>query len=471
MLKGKSTIQLFDAATGAKLLEQSDTNMVTNALETIANLRDRFGIMKWWKEPRNNSDGMSISSTASPFFNMMPLYQCALGGILLWDENIEEDPSIVIPPAGVNEVGHAGNSYNSTDIYRGRYNENESGYITNGYRHVWDFDTDKANGTIKCLSLTSWHGGNIGCHGSFSGDLYPRYNHFYFHSANQYIVTSSSSHGISIREQAGGTVIYMRKMEDGTLRMYKKNGTSAWYLKLPDPLKLGLSTTGMTYTDRVELPISLTSQYASFYVYKGQIHEIAMLTETRLQHRIFDLEGGQISSKTLDIPLTISKSRYNPAVFRGGYYYILLSNAEIVKVNEQGEEVSRIAFPNATTSIGVRSVTVNDFNDEITFGIRDDASGDGAYYTHILNTRDTVGALSRQSYACLIHWASSSDPFAQYVATDDPKSPFVYFFDPSNSTLVPMVNTGYLATINNLKSPITKTSAQTMKITYEIYDE
>ena len=80
--------------------------------------------------------------------------------IMLFDENIEENPEIIFKPVNVNIVGHAGSAYSGTNVMRGSYNTNESGEIENGYRHVWDFGTDKANGTIKCLSLTSLNGGN-----------------------------------------------------------------------------------------------------------------------------------------------------------------------------------------------------------------------------------------------------------------------------------------------------------------------
>lgn len=472
MLKGKSTVQLFDAATGAKVLEQSNTNLVTNALDNIANLREKSGILKWMRERQNN---VHEHCTVVPYIPMIPLYQRALGGILLWDENIKEDPSIVIPPAGVKEVGHAGDNYGGDDLYRGSYNGNESGKISGGYRHVWDFDTDKANGTIKCLSLTSCHGGNIGYHGCFSGDLYPRYNHFYFHSSNTYTVTDPSTFGINVTGDTTGAAIYLRTMEDGTLRLYKRNDTSVWYLKLPDPSVIGLFTSELVYTEKVVLPITLTNQYAAVYVYKGQIHEISEISTDQLQHRIFSLEGEQVSSRTVNLPYKFSSLyHYSPAIYRNGYYYCFFHNdTYITKLDEQGQEVGKINFLSASND-AVYSVTINEYNEEITFGIY---LGSGvsvtAYMTYTLSAEDEIGKLNYStSYPCSSHWkVTSSPPHPQYVKTDEPNSTFVFFNDPYYSRIVPLVNTGYLATINNLQTPITKTSAQTMKITYEIYDE
>lgn len=466
MLKGKSTIQLFDAETGAKVLEQSNTNLVTDALDIIANARDKAGLLKWWRE-KNAHD----HAVVSPFLSMMPLYQRALGGILLWDESIAEDPSIMVPPADVSEVGHAGGDYSGDDLYRGSYNVNESGMIDGGYRHVWDFDTDKANGTIKCLSLTSWHGGNIGYHGCFSGDLYPRYCHFYFHSSNTYVSSETNTYGIIIGDEVTGSSFYLRTMEDGTLRLYRKNDKEVWYLKLKNLSKINLFTTAPECTERVVLPFTLASQYASVYVYNGQIHEISTPTVSQLRHRVFTLEGVQLIDKTVDLPFNYVHTDYHgPAVYRDGYYYCFPhSSTELIKVDEQGQEVSRMNFLNTTSDV-VFSYAINEFNKEITFGIGI-GNGGYSYVTYTLNAKDQLGVLSQGIYPCASHASRSSPPHAHYVKTDDPNSPFVYYSDPTYLSIIPMVNMGYLATINNLKTPILKTAAQTMKITYEIYEE
>lgn len=474
MLKGKSTVQLFDAATGAKLLEQSDTNMVTNALEIIANTKEISGILNWWRENNSTNNTCHEHAAVSPFLSMVPLYRRSLGGVLLWDDNITEDPSVVIPPSGASELGHAGTTYSGADIYRGTYNSNESGEIEGGYRHVWDFDTDKANGTIKCISLTSRHAGNIGYHGCFSGDVYPRYNHCYFHSDNAYYTPTSKNYGIQIQGETTGTAFYLRKMEDGSLRLYKKNNSAVWYVKLPDPSKLTLFTSSVAHTDKVTLPITLTNQYATLYVYQGQIHEIAVLSTSRLQHRIFSLEGEQISSKTLDLSITFYGTSYlNPAVYRDGYYYCFTHNdGNIVKVDGEGMKVSTIPFMPSRADV-VKSVTVSDINGEILFGLKlNSESAYDRYSTYTMDAKDVVGTVAQNTYPCAHNSSSvTSPPYAQYLKTDDPHGLFVFFYDPYYSCIIPLVNTGYLATINNLQMPITKTAAQTMKITYEIYDE
>lgn len=63
----------------------------------------------------------------------------------------------------------AGIANTNTDTSIGTYNANESGRIENGkgYRHVWDFASDKANGEIGCICLTTKDGGTNGMHHSY----------------------------------------------------------------------------------------------------------------------------------------------------------------------------------------------------------------------------------------------------------------------------------------------------------------
>lgn len=478
MLKGKSKIELFDAATGARLLEQHDSNLVTDALGIIANCKDKTGLLRWWI-PGSPSNSTGIGEygeylTGCPARAMMPLYKRALGGVLLWDGNIAEDPSVVIPPAGIGEVGHAGGEYGGENIYRGSYNTNESGEISGGYRHVWDFDTDKANGVIKCLSLTSFHGGNVGYHGCYDTAAFPMYNRGYFYGNENRYDDASAFGRIAFKGDTETTarMFYIRKMEDGSLRVYRRNGTEVWYLKAPDPAKVSLSVNQITCTDRVTLPVTPIDSRSCIYVYKGQIHEVAKTAVTRLRHRIFSLDGEQLSDKTVNLSFNMSSgSYYNPAVYRDGYYYCFTHiDTDVVKADENGNEISRIPILKVITD-EVWSITVNEFNGEILFAINVQGSGSSA--THIpytLNSKDVLSTLGCNSFSPVVAHLNSP-MYSQYVQTDDPCSPFLFFSDGYFCSIIPVVNVGYLATINNLQSPITKTSAQTMKITYEIYDE
>ncbi len=149
-MQGKAKIQLFDADTGRQVYEAEEKNLVTDAIKNIMSVPPAYMMM-----------GLP---TAQFYGGISPVATALYGGIMLYGQTLTESKSNVMPDM-VNPpplVGHAGGNYSGTNVLRGNYNENESGQIEGGWRHVWDFATDKANGTIRCLALTSKHGGNSG---------------------------------------------------------------------------------------------------------------------------------------------------------------------------------------------------------------------------------------------------------------------------------------------------------------------
>ncbi len=142
MIKGRATIQLFDEKTGEVVRELHEENMITNAVDTILNPPDYIEI------------GMDSDNDRS--FNMLRdfvgnIADTAFRGVIVCRDKIPEDGNNMMLPWTNEEIGHAGIANTNTDTSIGTYNANESGRIENGkgYRHVWDFASDKANGEIK----------------------------------------------------------------------------------------------------------------------------------------------------------------------------------------------------------------------------------------------------------------------------------------------------------------------------------
>ncbi|MEG0495612.1 MAG: hypothetical protein RR564_05025, partial [Eubacterium sp.] len=151
--KGKSTIELRNAKTGEVEQLVKDENMVTNAVANFANPPDSIV-----REFGTYSAGFPEMADL-----MTPLTTQALQGIILFDKNITEDPNIIIPNASqLNQVGCASDATNSNANYRGVLNIAETKSLENGYLYVWDFATDKANGTIKSVALSSPAGAYFG---------------------------------------------------------------------------------------------------------------------------------------------------------------------------------------------------------------------------------------------------------------------------------------------------------------------
>ena len=160
MIKGRATIQLFDEKTGEVVREMHEENMITNAVDTILNPPDYIEI------------GMDSDNDRS--FNLLRdfagnIADTAFRGIIVCRDKIPEDGNNMMLPWTNEEIGHAGIANTNTDTSIGTYNANESGRIENGkgYRHVWDFASDKANGEISCICLTTKDGGTNGMHHSY----------------------------------------------------------------------------------------------------------------------------------------------------------------------------------------------------------------------------------------------------------------------------------------------------------------
>lgn len=143
--EGKTIIELKDAKTGKLVRRTEDHNMLTNALTLFYK---QAGI--------TNPSAFNQSNIAQNALERL------LGGVLLLDTALDEDATVVRVPHDVGMTGNGArgvlNSGNPIEL--GSWNENESGWQQDGsYKMVWDFLTSQANGTVACVCLTSlYHG-------------------------------------------------------------------------------------------------------------------------------------------------------------------------------------------------------------------------------------------------------------------------------------------------------------------------
>lgn len=146
-LKGHAKIELTDVHTGEKQVVEHD-NMITNAVNDLCN---PIGLL---------SPGIAIPSMNYD----KPLVESLFGGLMLWEEPLNDDPDDYIFPNGVNCVGYACDKANAgVNNMMGTYNASESGYQEDGsHKKVWDFSTAQANGTIASLALVPTIAGNAG---------------------------------------------------------------------------------------------------------------------------------------------------------------------------------------------------------------------------------------------------------------------------------------------------------------------
>ena len=158
MIKGNTKIQLFDVKTGEEVQRIEKHNMITNALTKLVSPPLDY----------MTKTGLSYNS----FLNQaMPFITNGLGGIMLWEDTIEENPNHVIPDFLNQPIGCASGVYSGTNTKKGTLNENETGNIAGGKRYVWDFGTDRCNGKISAVTLTSSAGGDS-ILGTTDGNIY-----------------------------------------------------------------------------------------------------------------------------------------------------------------------------------------------------------------------------------------------------------------------------------------------------------
>lgn len=152
-IKGHMTIELADAKTGKIVEKHEDDNLVTNG---VKHYMKNMGMLN--TTPFNaGSGGMfnAHNNLAIPLF----------GGLMLFDTTQTENAEHIFVSGGTKMTGNGINGYTSNDSVTefGSYNSAESGWQEDGsFKQVWDFTTTQANGTIACACLCPY---NYAAHG------------------------------------------------------------------------------------------------------------------------------------------------------------------------------------------------------------------------------------------------------------------------------------------------------------------
>lgn len=160
MLKGKTTIQLFDAKTGEKTDEVTKTNLVTNAVKNaLGGPFNQLALSNQWSEGMRNISYLYKLPEGENFA------QTLYGGVLVFSKAIKEDVNHCLP--SIEEIksfiGCANQSASDgSNTFRGSINEGESEIGTDYVKFVWDFKTNECNGDIASICLTSDCGGAVG---------------------------------------------------------------------------------------------------------------------------------------------------------------------------------------------------------------------------------------------------------------------------------------------------------------------
>lgn len=433
MLKGHAKIELTNVNTGEMEVYEHD-NLVTNAVTKFLNKYASF---------------CGIQNVAS---GALPIYNKLTNGLLLFQKELEENAENTFLPCSSEDelVGYASNdAYSGTDTKRGSINQNESEEVENGYKYVWDFATSQGNGEISALGLTNYKCGaepyKLTKYGnlyavSFSYDLYNKYieNIFDF-DFDTYTFTSLHMSTTAILEIAKVQLHYNSIGIKDTLTD----------IKLINFKSVDLSSNTISLNQNCIWIDGWDGYYYSVYA-SGTTVTIARIDKTTLK---LDEEYGQKSivlshTTTIKIHTMPNGFAHRNAAIMKGYIYIIATNS-VYKVNLN--DVTDIQYKEVSGIVGYGATRYGSQN---------------AIYTvkHIifedLTTRENISSGTG---------ILGSDAYDRCIVFSDYGTMFRTASNGSSNISIRMGMThDYLATINNLATPVTKTAAQTMKITYTL---
>lgn len=478
MIKGHTKIELMDVHTGKKEVVEHD-NMITNAVQDLCN--PPFPLLP------------SVLQVPAINYNK-PLIESLFGGIMLWEDSLNDDADDYVFPHGVGCTGYACNKANSgVNNMMGTYNASESGYQSDGsHKKVWDFSTAQANGIISSLSLVPTMTGNMGWgvteydrslatrgKGYINTGIVDDENALqysdrvlyvkdgYVYAIKQFNLYYDSNHqNLHISRNGGKLIIQKYLIPSKQISLFANYNypkfVEEFEVQLPSDFVASISTSssyyyGMCmYDDRSE-SINLIITDSSVIKSGGTI-------------KLCRIGISDYTSSTYDISFPVS------AVF------------ERIKTNNQGYDLYASICGNklVVTEYDANNIAIIDISDssnvkevecpvsEYMFGIGDVQNGYLYLYLKIGGNRyfDEVYLLDVDNASLkklTVYDLSGSDDsalFYRHCMNAKTVGSKIHSFDNSFGSMYPFYH--IMTTKNNLESPVTKTADKTMKITYTL---
>ncbi|MBQ9328947.1 MAG: hypothetical protein IJ225_10525 [Solobacterium sp.] len=473
-MKGHAKLQLFD--NNGKLIQETEKdNMITNALNYVI--------------------PAMIASNQTPNTGLLPLAYNALGGLMMFDGELEEDPdNIHYPNKNVHLVGYGGRYTDSSNIQRGSFNSSESGETDTGYVMVWDFNTSQANGTIRSIALTHRLTGT---------------DPFYLYTRDLQVASLRTSDGTKnclVRDAKNQLLYYIDRALDNTssgfavksayvpLNLFKVSDGAVGAKKYSGVIKrlayYGIKhayqyntgttskpnwetrylniTTGVYYKDGYDgyAYVAWTPGNSSgdgfFYLKRMKISDFSFEEEDQIR---IDCPNCQLRGPNSNNTTGNSTGESGYGCVSNGYaYFMAWARHKVYRINLSNPvDIMEI-------SIGDQ-FTIYDNGDRLvpmkTGGIRlmcNEAKGDG--YNHY-----RLCFISEDGAYNIDQIDQGNDGYNfrydQRSTTDDLLS-LSHYYDGANAEV--RIEGGYLGTICNLSTPVVKTAAASLKVIYTLTD-
>ena len=478
-MRGHTKIELTNVSTGEVQVVEHD-NMVTNAMNELA-----------------KSFHMFETPLQSKWFDSDSCYaQSAFGGLFLFESALNEDPDDFTIPDGNKVIGTGCSlANNSINTMMGSYNTTESGMQEDGsYKHIWDFATDQGNGEISAVALAPKYTGQAGWGMPlelFASSLnldnvstrignyfrLDRYDFnlfikdgFLYRIPYEDLYYDSSYSDRHISRNGGKIIIEKLKVMDGSFYIYNcprnvKIVYETIEYKLPSEFMNSVSKTAKNY-----YPFA---QYDSGYIYIQCDTKSAVNANNSFKMARIKIEDG--TSETITIPNATGEQIYHTSG-DSSYSYnntnkriIVLGNKIMFTGMNSGKKY--IVDINNTSSIQIVKQYGTDVEDKTSittlgwFGnnvICYHYNSNQGYPVMCINMSDctirksnaTLGAIGLSGDGSTSQFIPFADDKVHYCGGSDN---YYYGFNPF-----------ILTTKNNLETSVTKTPAQTMKITYSL---
>ncbi len=416
-LKGKVTIQLFDAKTGREVDRREGHNIITNAAHYLTN-GCPYGF------DRRTWGSLSTETRETDWSN---IYRRVFGGILIFPSRITESAAHIFEPLSNYPVGYG--SMDGQDVFdpkSGTFNGTDSGDITGGYRFVYDFGSSQGNGTWDTVCLTSAKGGYGYVEGRTDGTIYDSY---FRRAINGNYIGSTANYIYFVSTQYLAGTLSRLKLSPFNIHLYGNdiNGTPSVVMSLND-------------ADRIFI------DQANDCIYKLEISG-QNLTVTK-----YNDEDDLTDTTVYTLTVSATVPEYNRGRFdfcvRDGYLYMGNRGDKVLKVNlsdaSDYEEIDVTVHTHAYSVIAMSILP----------------SGDIYRYPDIIDDQDTAHTIGGSDAASYNFDFNSSYNNWAVRSTGDQNA---YDAGYAGSILTP-----FLATIKNLDTPITKDATKTAKITYDL---
>lgn len=437
-IKGQTTIELYNPNTRIKTVKRSENTFQSGVIA----------------QGLRNLGKANASMLTNYNLKVEDEWRNVVGGLLLFEQNVGIGDNYM--SAGNKMIGNAavGVVNAGTPAELGSFNSIESSATASGITMVFDFLTSQANGTIRSVCLTSRMGGFIG-YGNSSGVGHATPMSF---TQNQDIETLTPLDTNATNKRAiAGNYVYKFSLS-GTDLIVNKTHVAVTEGSIFDGLasQITIDVSNESHAYVVDNGFQATGTAGGkIYITPENASNIA--PGGVYKYWEFDPATDTISEKSFTNPTANTLAPINTS-FANGNLFMKVSGTDKMDVFDMSTGILKKEFVDTTDAAwDIYNMKVGELPNGLTLvPIYDNATHRLAIYDETNDTLYVTNGLKPDNPAPYTNYAYDGATNAmEWVTAGAPMA--------CNDPL-------YLATINNLSggSEVTKTAAQTMKVTYTL---